>query len=133
MGGMRRLKQAIKRGGPRLAVLVAILLVLAGAGGFYYSLVWYYERELLAIGEQIVADHNAADTEPVSEMGPEAWVEIDTTMAFEHLFFGEKTGKITLTIHPYPHAPVHELGGISYIYAHRDGEWMEEMSYHEDY
>ncbi len=117
----------------RLMVLVSILAVLSVAGALFHAVVWHYERQLRVMGEAIVAGYNESDPEPVSDLGPEAWVEIDTTMAFKHLFFGEKTGKITLTIHPYPHAPVRELGGISYIYTHRDGVWEQEMSYHEEF
>ena len=117
----------------RLRALVAMLALLGACGGAFYGVVWAYERELEAIGRAIVDNYNEEDTEPLSEMGPEAWVEIETTVAFEYLFYGTKTGKITLIIHPYPHAPEQELGGISYIFAHRDGTWVEEMSYHEEF
>jgi len=117
----------------RLTVLLAIMVALAVAGVVHLDVVRYYEAQLHDIAVGLVEAENAADKEPLSEQGPEAWVEIDTTVSFAYVLFGEKTGKITLTIHPYPHAKVQDLGGISYIYAHEGGEWKQEMSYHEEF
>ena len=121
-----------KRVSKTLIVLLGVLGVVAAAGAVHRGQIVYYERQLRSIAHALVEEANENDPRPVPELGPEADVEIDVTCSFEHLFYGEKTGKIILYIKPRAHAPETTIGSIEYVYVHRDGEWQLVESYHGD-
>ncbi len=115
----------------RLQVLVAILGVCVAGAVVHYSRVWYFERQLLVIGHQIVDGYNEEDDYlPLPDQGAQAVVRIETTCSFAYLVFGEKTGKITLHVDARSHAPETGLGGLTYVYSHVEGEWQMVESYH---
>lgn len=114
-----------------LVFLLSILFIVLVAGGAFYVRTWLYEQDLRRLARDIVEEVNREDFLPMPEEGPEAGVEVNVTCSFEYLFFGPATGKITLIIKPRPHAGETRIGGISYVYAYKNGEWVEQESYHE--
>lgn len=118
--------------GLRLKLMLALLLAICIAGTADFARRRHDERQLHALAVETIDGYNAIDKEPLPAEGPEAEVTVDVTVSYAYLFFGEKTGKVTLNIHPAAHAQDTTLGGISYIYRHVDGAWVQEMSYHED-
>lgn len=120
-----------KLAGRKRLILLLLVLALVVAGGItHYGRVWYYERQLLRIAQEIVTEANRNDPLPMSAEGPEADVEIKVSCSFAYLLFGPKTGKITLIIKPRPHASNARIRGLVYLYRHDAGAWEEVESYH---
>jgi hypothetical protein len=117
-------------GRKRLILLLVVLALVVAGGITHYGRIWYYERQLLRIAQEIVAEANRNDPLPIPEEGPEADVEIKVSCSFAYLLFGPKTGKITLIIKPRPHASNARIRGIVYLYRHDAGAWEKVESYH---
>ena len=115
----------------RLRLLVTVMAALAALLIVHTGRVWYYEHGLRVCAMSIIEKVNAEDPIPVSEEGPEADVDIEVTCGFEHVVFGEKTGKVRLVVRPRPHAPIQETYAICHIFEYVDGHWEETESYHE--
>lgn len=113
----------------RLTILLGVLSLVIGAGALHKVRVWRLERELEQIGLEQIEEQNRADPVPVLAEGPEADVEVVATCAFENLFYGKPLGKVTLLVHPRPHAPDQRAHEISYIYTRDNGEWRMVESY----
>lgn len=113
----------------RQAFLLAILATVAAFAVVHYVQIWYYERQLMRIAADLIEETNREDPIPVSELGPEADVDIDVTCSFGYLVFGKATGKITLLVKPRPHAPTQQVQEIAYVYALEPGGWKSVESY----
>lgn len=122
---------AVKHAGTRrLTLLLAVFVLLAVFGTVHHVRTWYYERQLLQLGRGIVQEGNRTDPFPMPAEGPEADVAIKVNCSFAYLFFGPKSGKVTLIIRPRPHARETGVGGITYLYQHEGGEWRLVESSH---
>jgi len=113
----------------RLHLLLGVFGLAAIAAAVHYGRVWHYERELNELGAGLVAEHNATDTIPVSEEGPEGEVEIFSACGFANLVYGAPQGKLSLRVTPRPHAPVQGAYELCYVYERTGGEWRMVESY----
>lgn len=84
----------------RLKVLLAILLLLAIVAGLSHIRTWRFEKQLLRIAEDIVAENNAADNDTSVPGNPGTQTTCDVVASPKYLLFGPVTGKIVFMITP---------------------------------